>query len=168
MKRLLEFISIPTHRIFTRSQSNDVLGWGLRFTMLVLLFSANTSLQAQVKLASIFSDNMVLQQNQQVKIWGTAPAGNPVTVKASWNETVSTRTNDKGQWEATLTTPKAGSNSYELSIVSNETTVPLKNVVTGEVWFCSGQSNMNFQLRRSKGVKQDTMLANNPQSHRRA
>ncbi|TWU44389.1 hypothetical protein Q31b_19250 [Novipirellula aureliae] len=163
MKRLLEYISIPTHRIFTRSQASDVWGWGLRFSMLAMLFSANTSLQAQVKLASIFSDNMVLQQDQQVKIWGTAPAGNLVTVKASWNESVSTSTNDKGQWEATLTTPKAGPDSYELSIVSDEATVRLNNVVTGEVWFCSGQSNMNFQLRRSKGVKQDTMLANNPQ-----
>ena len=168
MKRLLELIPIPIlptttiHRSCSGSESKDVFRWVLRFTVLVLLCSANTSLHAQVKLASIFSDNMVLQQNQQVKIWGTAPAGNPVTVKASWNETVSTRANDKGQWEAYLTTPQAGVNSYELSIVSSKNTVTLKNVVTGEVWFCSGQSNMNFQLRRSKGVQQDTMLANNP------
>ena len=163
MKRLLEFLPIPIHRISIRSQSKDAFRWILRFAVLVLLCTANTSLHAQVKLASIFSDNMVLQQNQQVKIWGTAPAGRPVTVKASWNETVSTRTNDEGQWEACLTTPKAGLNSYELSVVSNQNTVTLKNVVTGEVWFCSGQSNMNFQLRRSKGVQQDTMLANDPQ-----
>ena len=121
------------HKFCRQSPSKDVWGWVLRFAVLVLLCSPNASLHAQVKLASVFSDNMVLQQNQQVKIWGTAPAGHPVTVTASWNETVSTKTNDKGQWEARLTTPRAGANSYELSVVSNKNTVTLKNVVTGEV-----------------------------------
>ncbi|MEP3229741.1 MAG: sialate O-acetylesterase [Flavobacteriaceae bacterium] len=122
-----------------------------------------SSLHAQLKLAGIFSDNMVLQQNQKVKIWGTADAGASVKIKASWNGIANAMANDMGEWETFIRTPKAGNNSYQLTIISNNDTISLKNVVTGEVWVCSGQSNMRFQLRRSKGVEKDTLLANNSQ-----
>lgn len=134
-----------------------------RLALLALVCAAPTTVQAQVTLPGIFSDNMVLQQNQEVRFWGTAPAGEPVTLETSWNETVETTANDTGRWEAYLTTPKAGTNAYQLSIAGSRDTVVLKNVVAGEVWFCSGQSNMRFQLRRSEGVEQDMARANNPQ-----
>lgn len=58
----------------------------LKFTMLAVAFMAITNVNAQIKLAGIFTDNMVLQQNQKVKIWGTAKAGVSVSIEASWNK----------------------------------------------------------------------------------
>ena len=134
-----------------------------KFTMLAVVFTAIINVDAQIKLADIFTDNMVLQQDQNVKIWGTANVGESVNIEASWNKTSKTTANENGEWEATIKTPKAGKGTYQLIIVSNNDTVSLKNVVTGEVWFCSGQSNMKFNLARSKGSKNDSLLANNHQ-----
>ena len=130
---------------------------------MALMFVISINLSAQVELAKIFTDNMVLQQHQKVKIWGAAKAGEDVTVKASWNKTVSTTANDMGEWEASIKTPKAGKGTYMLTVISGEDTVSLKNVVTGEVWFCSGQSNMKLALTRNKGYEKDSLLANNSQ-----
>lgn len=135
----------------------------LKFTMLAIAFMALTNLNAQIKLAKIFTDNMVLQQNQEVKIWGTAKAGEAVSIEASWNKTAKTTANEKGEWETTIKTPKAGNGNYQLTVVCINDTVSLKNVVTGEVWFCSGQSNMKLNLTRSKGYEKDSLLANNNQ-----
>lgn len=131
--------------------------------MLLIAFLTITNLHAQIKLARIFSDNMVLQQDEKVKIWGTANVGASVKIEASWNGKAKATASNKGEWETYIKTPKAGNRSYQLTIISNNDTVSLTNVVTGEVWFCSGQSNMAFKLYRSKGVEKDTLLANNSQ-----
>lgn len=129
----------------------------------LLVGLAATPVHAQLKLARVFSDNMVLQQDRTVKIWGTSGAGDSVTVRADWNQQATATAGDQGRWEVYLNTPKAGKKTYQLLIESGRDRVTLTNVVTGEVWFCAGQSNMNFQLSRSKGVAQDKPLANNPQ-----
>lgn len=134
-----------------------------RIFLLLFIASAQTRLYAEIKLAGVFSDHMVLQQDKKVPIWGTAEAGAMVTVTASWEDTISTTADSEGQWKTFLTTPKAGTNSYQLVVTSNGDSVTLKDVVAGEVWFCAGQSNMRFQLSRSKGIKQDIALANNSQ-----
>ncbi len=139
------------------------MNFRLQLTILLIAFLTISNLHAQLKLDRMFSDNMVLQQNQKVKIWGTADAGASVKIDASWNGIAKATANDLGEWETYIKTPKAGSGSYDLTIVSGNNTVTLKNVVTGEVWFCSGQSNMAFKLYRSKGVEKDSLLANNSQ-----
>lgn len=131
--------------------------------MLAVAFMAITNVNAQIKLAAIFTDNMVLQQNQKVKIWGTAEAGEVIRIKASWNKTAKTKANENGEWEASLKTPIAGNGTYQLTVASKKDTVSLKNVLTGEVWFCSGQSNMKFNLSRSRGSKNDSLLTSNNQ-----
>ncbi len=104
----------------------------------VLILSAFVS--ADVRLPSIFSDNMVLQQNTSVPIWGEAYPGEIVKVKASWGVSNSIKTNKKGKWYTELKTPEAGG-PYKLKInASNQ--VLIENVLIGEVWLCSGQSNM--------------------------
>ena len=84
------------------------MNWVLRLSLLLFICSAQTRLHAEVKLAGVFSDHMVLQQDQKVPIWGTAEAGAPVTVTASWNNTIATTADRNGHWKAILTTPKAG------------------------------------------------------------
>lgn len=114
--------------------------------VVLLLFAWSATTKAEVKLAAIFTDNMVLQQQKQVPIWGWATAGKKVSVKTSWNEkSYETVANSKGQWRLKLATPQAGG-SYDIHI-SDGNSITLQNVLIGEVWLCSGQSNMEMPMK---------------------
>lgn len=103
-------------------------------------------LLAEVKLPSIFGSNMVLQQQTDVAFWGKAAAGSNVSVKTSWNgKSYSTRADNNGNWKLKVTTPAAGG-PYTVT-VSDGKAITLKNVMIGEVWVCSGQSNMEMQMK---------------------
>ena len=109
---------------------------------------------AEVKLPSIFGNNMVLQQQTDVAFWGKASAGANVTVKTSWNnKSYSARADNNGSWKLKVSTPAAGG-PFNVTI-SDGKPVTLKNVMIGEVWVCSGQSNMEMQMKgyRNQPVK---------------
>lgn len=113
---------------------------------LIILLIALTSFGdafANVSLPAIFSDNMVLQRNSEVKIWGWAKAGEEISLKASWaEEEVKTRTSNQAYWEITLKTPDIRG-AQEIRIKGFNELV-LQNVLLGEVWLVSGQSNMEW------------------------
>jgi len=116
---------------------------------LMILASVIISVQAQdksVEIPSIFSDNMVLQQNSTAKFWGKADAGTKINVKASWGKSASAVASKNGSWKAELKTPKAGG-PYTVTLKIGDSTVTYNNVLTGEVWVCSGQSNMEMPLQ---------------------
>ena len=116
-----------------------------RLFLLLAGLAAAFSLEAKVTLPSIFGDNMVLQQKADVAIWGTA-TGKKVTIKAGWTKKKTVVTPDAdGKWFVRISTPQAGG-PYEISLSDGEKTV-LRNVMLGEVWFCSGQSNMVMSMR---------------------
>ncbi len=96
---------------------------------------------ADVRLPAIFSSNMVLQQNKEVSIWGWASPAEQVKITGSWNnQTVEIKTSRGAKWKTLLQTPEAGG-PYTITIQGQNTLV-LENVLIGEVWICSGQSNM--------------------------
>lgn len=99
--------------------------------------------RAEIRLPKIFTDNMVLQQELPIAVWGWAAAGEQVTVKLAGKSTVATA-GDDGRWRVDLPAMSADGKTYELS-VKGESGEPrtLRNVVLGEVWLCAGQSNMN-------------------------
>lgn len=99
----------------------------------------------KLELPSIFSDNMVLQQNSDVIFRGKAEPGEKVSIISSWGESATTFTNDDGKWSTKIKTPAAGG-PYDLKIVSGNDSINFKNVLMGEVWLCSGQSNMEMPL----------------------
>lgn len=116
----------------------------------VIFFLSPFCLHAEVKLASVFTDNMVLQQKDKVNIWGWATAGSTVSVTPSWNrKTYKVKSDASGRWKLQVETPVAGG-PYEISF-SDGTPLRLKNVLIGEVWVCSGQSNMEMPLKGFKG-----------------
>ena len=121
-----------------------------RFRSLLLgcMLTCCISLYAQqLTVASIFTDNMVLQQESFVPIWGKASKGTIVTVFTSWNRKNYTATADnRGQWRVKVQTPKASFTSYEVKISGKET-ILLKDVLIGDVWLTSGQSNMSMPLK---------------------
>jgi beta-galactosidase len=116
---------------------------------------------ADVKLPAIFSDQMVLQQKTGATIWGWAGPGEKVTVAASWSkETVSARADAAGRWQLILKTPAAGG-PYTLQITGNNR-IELKDVMIGEVWVCSGQSNMVFSLKSNYKATEEIQNADFP------
>lgn len=101
---------------------------------------------AKVELPSILNDNMVLQQQSDVKLWGQANINTKVSVTLPWTKKIYTTTSDsKGKWLIAVPTPKAGG-PYEIKISDGQELV-LRNVLIGEVWFCSGQSNIEMPMR---------------------
>lgn len=102
-----------------------------------------SSAMANVSLPNIFGDNMVLQRNSEVKIWGWANPKEEIKLVSGWNnQEYKAVTNNQAKWELTIKTPQAGG-PYSISIKGyNE--VVLKNILIGEVWICSGQSNMEM------------------------
>jgi sialate O-acetylesterase len=114
--------------------------------LLIVLVITSESLYGEVKLPAIFGDNMVLQQKTDAAIWGTAVNNSTVKVITSWNNKMYTiKAGGNGQWKVKVATPAAGG-PYEISI-SDGKTIKLKNVLIGEVWVCSGQSNMEMPVK---------------------
>ena len=110
------------------------------FVMCMLLCAA-AAMQAKVDLPPIFADNMVLQQQSDAAIWGKAAPGAKVVITTTWAKGKTTvQAGEDGKWFARVATPKAGG-PYEITFNDGDK-VTLKNVLIGEVWICSGQSNM--------------------------
>ncbi len=108
------------------------------------------SVQADVKPAALFSDNMVMQQLSDAAIWGQADPGEHVTVSASWGQSATALADDTGEWFLRLKTPRAipgDTQTYTLSFKGNNQ-VLVENVLVGEVWLASGQSNMEWTIGR--------------------
>ena len=117
----------------------------LKATAVLAFFFSMPALRAQVVLQPLFSDNMVLQQKSQAPLWGMSKPSSTVRVVTSWNkQTVSTTADASGHWKVTVATPKAGG-PYTITI-DDGTPLTLHNVMIGEVWLCTGQSNMEMPL----------------------
>ena len=138
-----------------------------RFISFLCVAIVSMMANAKVTLPQFFSDNMVLQQQTLCKLWGTATAGKTIAVRASWDsKPYFTKADTNGHFEIGLQTPKAGGPytiiitegepvshnvAREKNNTQNPSSVTLHNVLIGEVWICSGQSNMEMQM---KGFKQ--------------
>lgn len=118
---------------------------------------------ANVSMPAIFGNHMVLQQNAEVTIWGWAKAGEEVTVTGSWDgKAVKHKTNNLAQWSVKLKTPTAGG-PYTVK-VEGYNTLLFENVLIGEVWFCSGQSNMEWSANSGiEDAEQHIKAANHPE-----
>lgn len=125
--------------------------------LLIIIISLFSQISTgQTSLPAFFSNNMVLQQNEKVPVWGMDDPQTIITVSGSWGVKVKTKTNDDGSWRLSIQTPVAGG-PYSVTIKGSEQIV-LKNIMIGEVWICSGQSNMSMPL---KGYKNQPVLGSN-------
>ena len=116
--------------------------------ILLVLFSCIyvINLQAKVELPSFISSGMVLQQKSTVSIWGKSAKAKAITLHTSWNRKIyAVKSNEAGEWNINIQTPKSGG-PYQILINDGEETV-LDDVLIGEVWIASGQSNMEMPLR---------------------
>lgn len=107
---------------------------------------------AKLSLPPVVSSNMVLQQGQECPIWGTADPEEKVTVTFAGQEHT-TKADAIGRWAVALSPMKADKKPRDLTIKGEKETLSLTNILVGEVWICSGQSNMQYALRRYKTFK---------------
>src|SRR6266540_1597346 len=118
--------------------------------------------QAEVHVPSIVGDNMVLQQGRKARVWGTAQPGESVTVTFA-GQTERTIADGQGHWQIFLGPRNAGG-PFVLTIAGSNT-LTFKNVLVGDVWICSGQSNMEFPLVNATGGAEAMAQANYPEIH---
>lgn len=111
-----------------------------------LIFFIPRSSWADVAASALFADHMVIQRDTRVSVWGSADAGEKVIVTGSWGEIAMTTADTAGRWLVKLKTPAAGG-PHTLTL-QGKNTLKIKDVLSGEVWFCSGQSNMDFEMHR--------------------
>ncbi|MCK4998539.1 MAG: hypothetical protein KAS23_03355, partial [Anaerohalosphaera sp.] len=132
----------------------------LLLALCLMTISAST-LIADVTLPSIIADNMVLQQKTTAPLWGFASPDEKVTVTTSWQKRPTSTTADKdGNWKVRIKTPKA-SGPHTITIKASNT-ITLNNVMTGEVWLCSGQSNMQWTMAKTDNAQDEIASAKHP------
>ena len=128
------------------------------YLLLITVFISSHAF-SDVALPSIFGDNMVLQRSMKVPVWGTADPGEKVIVAINGKQTKTTTGKD-GRWNVTLKKMNAGG-PYEMTVSGNNT-ITFSNVLVGEVWVCSGQSNMQFSLANLKNIDDKINAADYP------
>lgn len=103
------------------------------------------SIFCQIKLPSIIGSNMVLQQKSEAPLWGKGVPNTEIEINAGWGENVRCKVGTDSLWEVKIKTPNAGG-PFSIKITSNKNKIELTNILIGEVWLCSGQSNMEMPL----------------------
>jgi len=130
------------------------------FAAFACLFISASLLRAEVKLPAIFADHMVLQQQLPVPVWGTADVDEKVTITFG-EQAVAATADARGKWAVKLK-PLAASERPGNLVVSGKNTITLSDVLVGEVWFCSGQSNMDLPVKSAANPDAEIAAANYP------
>lgn len=115
-------------------------------TGILLLFSCQPTVKKELTLNPLISDHMVLQQQEEVMFWGGYTPNGEISVKAEWGSESTAKADEEGNWRLKVTTPEAGG-PFEVNIVTRDTIIRLVDVMVGEVWLASGQSNMQMTLK---------------------
>ncbi|MCK5173333.1 MAG: sialate O-acetylesterase, partial [Planctomycetes bacterium] len=132
----------------------------VRVLLVVLICVFSQMAFADVRLPSVIDSRMVLQQGSDARIWGWAEPGEKVSISASWKRNARATAGKDGKWLAKIQTPKAGG-PYTITVKGNNT-ITLENVLLGEVWVCSGQSNMQWSLKNTEDAEKHIVEANFP------
>jgi len=129
-------------------------------TFFILFLFLPFMVPAQLKLASIFGDNMILQRNKPILIWGFNSPQSLVKIKFADQEK-EVKTNELGRWEVIFPARNVGA-PLTLIISDQDEVIRVSDILMGEVWLCSGQSNMEWKLRQSLGGEEEIKIVNNP------
>jgi len=132
-----------------------------KILILAAVLTVCTAAQAEIRMPKFFSDNMVLQRERPIRIWGRAARGETVVVRFAGTE-VSTNADRSGRWEAELPALKADAAPREMLVAGRTDTLRFGNVVVGDVWLCSGQSNMEWRLDPTTGCEAEIAASANP------
>lgn len=124
-----------------------------------LLLLATLDISAQLRLPAIITDHMVVQANEPFSVWGWADKGSKVSVQIAGKK-VSAKADGNGQWKVSVPAMQYGG-PYTMTITSGKQTLTVQDILVGEVWVCSGQSNMEFQLKAVNNADEEIHNATN-------
>src|SRR5688572_28384560 len=125
----------------------------------LIILSCTLKLFAIIRLPPVMASHMVLQQNSQAGLCGWADPGERFTITSSWKTAVDTVVAfNSGKWKTTVSTPSAGG-PYTITIKGRRNTIVLENILIGEVWICSGQSNM--EMSNTKQIQDELPSSKN-------
>jgi sialate O-acetylesterase len=123
-----------------------------KILVILIVLGTNLSATAQVKLPALVGNNMVLQQNAKVNLWGWASPNEKINIQLGWQNTpVAITANSDGTWKTAVNTPQGSEKAYDITIEATNK-ITLHNILIGEVWICSGQSNMYFPVGKEEGT----------------
>ena len=128
--------------------------------MIGTLALSSVDVRADVRLPGFFNDHMIFQQQMKIKVWGWADAGESVTVSIE-NDSITIKADDQGQWQVELPARQASKTPVKL-IVQGSNKIEVDDVLIGEVWLCSGQSNMEWPVMRSSNPDEEIAAGNHP------
>lgn len=112
----------------------------------LIFYSCEQKEKIDLQIPFLFSDHMVLQQNEKVSIWGLYNPNDKIEIKGSWGEKAVAESDENGNWNLKIQTPKAGG-PFTMDIITSDSTIVLNDILFGEVWLASGQSNMQMPLK---------------------
>lgn len=141
---MLDFFNIPQYIIGVLISENKEKFMYKKLLILLVIFCSG-QLAAEVSVASSFGDNMVIQREMRVPVWGTAAAGEVVTVSFD-GQKLAAKADDSGKWLIRLAPMRANTKAQDMTISGSTNRITLKNILIGEVWLCSGQSNMQMPM----------------------
>ena len=118
----------------------------LKLILIIFLTSCSVEKSSNLKLMDLFSNGMVLQQKSKTKIWGISNPNAAINIESSWGKKSSAKSDSNGNWITEIDTPIAGG-PYSLKVTDGIKTKEISDILIGEVWFASGQSNMEMPLQ---------------------
>jgi sialate O-acetylesterase len=121
--------------------------------LIILIITFNLSVEAKLSVSKLYSDHMVIQRNQPIVVWGWTDASKTVKINF-YNSEYSTIANEKGDWKILLPKMEAGG-PYELTIFNDIEKIVIKDILIGDVWICSGQSNMEWIVANSNNAEEE-------------
>lgn len=116
--------------------------------IIAMMLAACIVSEAKIVLSRLVSDGMVMQQNTQAKVWGTATPGAQITVTPSWNgNSYRCKADSDGRWAVNVSTPEGSYKAYSMTVKGDGSSIRINDILIGEVWLASGQSNMEMPMR---------------------
>jgi sialate O-acetylesterase len=123
------------------------------FILSIFIFGCKSDTSSKFSLNNLFSDHMVLQQDTLVNFWGVAPKGTEISLNTSWGEKAIISADNSGNWLTQIKTPKFDEKSHKITLSTDDETIEINDVLMGEVWLASGQSNMEMPMKGFKYAK---------------
>ena len=130
------------------------------FTIYIVFFYSIIIVNGQLRFDKIFSDNMVLQRNQPIKIWGIAKPGSIIQVSKG-DEKKITKTKSDATWFVIFNAEKANASPQSIKAKTNTDSISINNILIGDIWLCIGQSNMEWPMFKEEHFSQEKSNSNN-------
>ena len=129
----------------------------LTFLLTLLIYFSQSYNLSALELPALISDNMVIKRNTKATLWGWSKPGETVKVSSSWGQNVETLVDKNGRWKTKIKTPAADGQALTMTFRDSAHEITINNILAGDVWLASGQSNMQFTLEKCREIEKENL-----------